>query len=546
MKKLRYIAYVRKSTEQSERQSLSIPAQKRKIKEMFPDIYIARWIEESQSAFKPGRPGFNQMMQILEAGDADGIAGWHPDRISRNEVDAAQITYGMRQGLIKDLKFGSYTFENSPEGIMMLQNVMSHSQYFSSKLSKDVKRGNEEQRQRGWLTGRAMEGYLNARSPDGRDFGIVIKDPERYPMRRQMWDLMLTGAYSVPQICKIANEQWGYTTRSTPKRPGGKLTRNGVYAMFNNYRYAGKIPIPGMPGEFTDASYPAMVTDEEFNRVQALLGRKGCRKLTTKKDFTFRGTVMCGECGAMVTAEDTVKRYKNGTSRVYKYYHCTLKNNCTQRKFVREEKLEAQLNKLLEKYTILPQFKDWALETLKEQNKTESTDIESILSTQDKTIETSHKEMNGLIDMAARELISEEQFLQKKVKLEKHILELENEREKTKKQAENWYARAVTTFELAVHGRERFNNGDIETKKEVLANIGSNPVLLDGKLHINTYAWMVPISKEYKKLEAEYEKVRTLPQQIQKDAYASVCSKWQGWQELNPRPSVLETDALAN
>ena len=57
---------------------------------------------------------------------------------------------------------------------------------------------------------------------------------------------------------------------------------------------------------------------------------------------------------------------------------------------------------------------------------------------------------------------------------------------------------------------------------------------------------MVPIEKDYKQLEAEYEKVRTLPQQIQKDATASVCSKWQGWQELNPRPSVLETDALAN
>lgn len=32
---------------------------------------------------------------------------------------------------------------------------------------------------------------------------------------------------------------------------------------------------------------------------------------------------------------------------------------------------------------------------------------------------------------------------------------------------------------------------------------------------------------------------------IKKDAHASFF-EWQGWQELNPRPSVLETDALAN
>src|ERR1051326_1017695 len=136
--KIRYIAYVRKSSEEEERQSLSIPAQKRRIKDLFPELKIVKWLEESKSAFTPGREHFGEMMRILQEGEADGIVGWHPDRLSRNEIDAAAITYGLRTGLIKDLKFGSYFFDNSPEGIMMLQNVMSHSQYFSSKLSKDI------------------------------------------------------------------------------------------------------------------------------------------------------------------------------------------------------------------------------------------------------------------------------------------------------------------------------------------------------------------------------------------------------------------------
>jgi site-specific DNA recombinase len=172
-KQLRYIAYIRKSTEQAERQSLSIPAQKRKIKEIHPNLKIVKTFEESGSAFKPGRSLFNQMIETIDKGEADAIICWHPDRLSRNEVDASTITYRIRQGVIKDLKFGSYTFDNSPEGIMMLQGVMSHSQYFSSKLSKDVKRGNDEQRKRGWLTGRAPEGYLNTRNPNGQDHGIV-------------------------------------------------------------------------------------------------------------------------------------------------------------------------------------------------------------------------------------------------------------------------------------------------------------------------------------------------------------------------------------
>lgn len=430
---MKYIAYIRKSSEQEERQSLSIPAQIRKIKELFPDILIVKWIQESKSAFKPGRPGFQEMVELLNTGKADGIVSWHPDRLSRNEIDAAYITYGLRSGVIKDLKFGSYLFDNSPEGIMMLQNVMSHSQYFSSKLSKDVKRGNDEQRSRGWLTGQAMEGYLNARTTDGLKHGIIVKDPDRFNLRRQMWDLMLTGDYSVPQIANIANNQWGYMTRGNKKYPSAPIVKSSLSAMFKNPRYAGQIPNPEKPGEYLKASYPAMVSIEEFDRVQELLGSRGTRRLTAKKTFAFRGPLVCGECGCLITAEDKYKRFKNGTTKHYIYYHCTHKRPCTQRSNIREEDLEEQFIELLNKYTILPQFKDWALEALEEQNETETTDIGAVLNNQSRVIESSHKEMKGLIKMASRELITEDQFLQEKKGLEIRIANLESEREDTKK-----------------------------------------------------------------------------------------------------------------
>ena len=543
---LRYIVYIRKSSEREERQSLSIPAQHRKLKEQFGNLNIVKVFRESKSAFYPDREDFGEMMRMLQDGEADGVISWHPDRLSRNEVDAAKITYGLRTGLIKDLKFGSYFFDNSPEGIMMLQNIMSNSQYFSSKLSKDVKRGNGEHFDMGWLNGRANEGYLNKRSSnDGtKDYGVVIKDPVRFPLRRQMWDLMLTGDYSVPQIADIANNQWGYMTRGNRKHPSGPLPRTSLYSMFNNPRYAGKIPVPGKPDEYTKASYPAMVTEEEYNRVQELLGSKGTRKLATKKTFIFRGALVCGECGCMITAEEKTKRFKNGTIKYYIYYHCTHKRACSQRMNVREEALSEQFVDFLSKYTILPQFKDWALEALEEQNEIETTDIGEVLKSQNRSVESAHKEMKGLIKLGSRELISEEQFLQEKKELDSRIAKLEEEREDTKKRADSWYATAIKTFELAVHGRERFINGDIKVKTEILADIGSNPLLLDGKLEITPHPFLEPIEKEYKRLEEKYLKVRTLPQQIQKDAFASVRSEWLGRQDSNLRMLVPKTSAL--
>jgi len=526
---MKYIAYMRKSQEQAERQSLSVPAQRRNIKERFPDLEIVEWIEESQSAFKLGREGFDDMLKLLDAKKAEGIVCWHPDRLSRNPLDAAQIVHRIGLGIIKDLKFGSYNFDNSPEGIMMLQMTMSQSQYYSAKLSKDVKRGNDEQRKRGWLTGRAIEGYLNVRADGGLDHGVIIKDPQRFDLRRKMWDLMLTGDYSVPQILTIVNEQWGYETRGDKKHPPGPLSRTGLYNMFKNPRYAGHIPVPGRPEDYEDATYPHMVSEEEFDRVQELLGSKGTRKLKARKVFTFKGIMICGECGCAITAEEKIRKYKNGKSQRFIYYHCTRKRPCSQKHNLNEPDLEAQFDAELSKRTILPQFKEWALEALADQNDVESTDIEAVLSTQNRAIESSHKQMKQLISMAAKEMIDEAEFRTEKKELEARIVTLEEELEDTKRRADSWYGTFTRTFELAVHGRERFMNGGIEVKKEIMADLGSNPVLLEGKFQFTPHPWLAPIENGYKQLEDEYLKVRTQPERIQKAAFAAISTTWLGW-----------------
>jgi site-specific DNA recombinase len=71
MNSLRYILYARKSSEDAERQSLSIPAQARKLREMFPGIKIVAMLEESRSAFEPGRPVFAKVIEMIRNGEAE-------------------------------------------------------------------------------------------------------------------------------------------------------------------------------------------------------------------------------------------------------------------------------------------------------------------------------------------------------------------------------------------------------------------------------------------------------------------------------------------
>jgi len=85
---MRYFLYARKSTDEADKQVLSIEAQLVELREYAnkEGLPIAREFVESKTAKEPGREVFNEMMAKLEQGAADGIVAWHPDRLARNSV----------------------------------------------------------------------------------------------------------------------------------------------------------------------------------------------------------------------------------------------------------------------------------------------------------------------------------------------------------------------------------------------------------------------------------------------------------------------------
>ena len=69
---------------------------------------------------------------IYENKDSVGIISWHPDRLARNSVDGGQII---------SLKFPTFWFEPTPQGLFMLQVAFGQSKYYSDNLSENVRRG---------------------------------------------------------------------------------------------------------------------------------------------------------------------------------------------------------------------------------------------------------------------------------------------------------------------------------------------------------------------------------------------------------------------
>src|SRR4051794_34113914 len=106
----RYFLYARKSTQDEKRQVKSIEDQLSELRELAKreKIEIVEVFTEQRTAKVPGRPIFTMMLDRIEKGEACGILAWHPDRLSRNTVDAGRIIYLVDKGILADLRFPTF------------------------------------------------------------------------------------------------------------------------------------------------------------------------------------------------------------------------------------------------------------------------------------------------------------------------------------------------------------------------------------------------------------------------------------------------------
>lgn len=452
---------------------LSIESQRSEITRQFSDrddITIVDTFEESQSAKQPGRPKFDDMLRRLEKGEADGIIAWHPDRLARNSIDGGRIIFLLDQGRLKDMHFATFTFENNPQGKFMLSIIFGYSKYYVDSLSENVKRGNRTKVEKGWRPNRAPIGYLN-----DKESGTIIPDPERYPLVKSMWRMLLDAGKRPSEIARIARDEWGLTTRQKKAGAEKSLSLSHVYAIFDNVFYAGLIL---WDGRIHLGKHPPMVTVEEYERAQAILGRPLQRR-PKRRSFAFTGLIRCGACGQAVTAEHKVNRFGSE----YDYYHCTRRKRpkCQERS-VEAKDLAKQLHAYLHTIELPQAFHDWALGELDERSRDATTRRIQGTKSLEAAAAAIDKKIVALTDMRIASLIDDTEFSIKRreLDLERHALE---ERQKAEK-PENLFEPTKDVVSFMNHARSWFEDGDDEAKRLVLQVVGSNLLLKGKKINV--------------------------------------------------------------
>lgn len=144
-------------------------------------------------------------------------------------------------------------------------------------------------------------------------------------------------------------------------------------------------------------------------------------------------------------------------------------------------------------------------------------------------------------------LLSDEEYGKQKARLLAEKVRLEEKLRDTEHHVEHWLDIAEKTFMFACHAREWFMRGTLEDKRQILMAIGSNLVLKDKKLRIEATKPFFILAAGLKSVHQEngaFEPLKNGATKPQKSYFAVPNPLWQGRQDSNLQPLVLETRAL--
>jgi site-specific DNA recombinase len=331
--KLRYGLYLRKSTDDKERQQRSIPDQQIECEELAAKIglhLVEPYYEDHGSAKIPNNPKrgrFYDLLSDLRAGKLDGIMAWHPDRLARNMVDGGELFNLIDQKNIKDLKFVTHYYTNNASGKMLLGISFTLATYYSANLSDNVKRGHKRAFKEGKSSGAPKHGYIRTEQ------GIYVPDGKNYDLICEAWQMRLRGI-GLREIAKYMNDKgYGRIIKDTKSKRFGEtitMTYQILSDVFKNPFYYGLLIQTKKIVDLRDVyDFQPAVTEDEYNEVQRL-SRALISPVVTNRRKTFyplRGMVKCSICGRNMSPGAS-KSHK-GTR--YLYYRC-VNPNCTRKK----------------------------------------------------------------------------------------------------------------------------------------------------------------------------------------------------------------------
>ena len=313
--RLKYVIYVRKSTDTAEKQERSIGDQIGECKTLADRLGL-RWVDvihEEQSAMvSDGRPKFRAMLDAIRAGTFDGIIAWSPDRLSRNMKEGGEIIDMLDHGDIKDIKFANgFVFSNDPSGKMLLGITFVMAKQYSDQHSQNVTRAIRRKTAEGkWAGSHLKHGYYK------NNAHYLLPDEENHGLIKDVFRLRLEG---MPQKDIAAHlVERGYPVQ-TPHTKHRKLVIDDKFVsdILHDSFYVGAMKFGGQyVNLFEKYEFTPAVSIDGFERLYQNEGTKlgiDLKKILNPREETqaalMNRFVICGRCNNYMSCGITKKKY---------------------------------------------------------------------------------------------------------------------------------------------------------------------------------------------------------------------------------------------
>lgn len=341
--KVKYCLYARKSTEEEDKQALSIESQVREMTKLAEKdgLDITEIKRESHSSKEVGqRAVYNELLAEIRTGKFNGILTWAPDRLSRNAGDLGAVVDLLDQGKLIEIRTFTQKFTNNPNEKFMLMILGSQAKLENDQKIINVKRGLRARCEMGWRPSTPATGYLSEKHVDKKC--QVRLDPKRSVVIRQVFEKVGNEGWSGRQtykwLCKT-----GFKTKNDKK-----ISLGNLYTILRNTFYYGEFEYPVGGGMWYQGKHQPIITKELFDKVQANLQDQYIPK-TESKEFAFTKIIKCGCCESGITADEKFKKLKDGGVNRHVYYMCTrAKDTDCKNPAINETALIEELSGLLD------------------------------------------------------------------------------------------------------------------------------------------------------------------------------------------------------
>ena len=337
MNKNKAVSYCRVSSKEQEETGYSLPSQEKLLIEYSGrrdkgfEIVKVFAIAESASGAKQ-RKIFSEMMNYMEKNHISILLCEKVDRLTRNMKEAVVANDWVDADPERQIHFVK-------QNLVIHKNAKSDEKFrwdieivlakkFIANLSEEVKKGQKEKIAQGWLPTKPPIGY---KTTGDKGHKIHVIDNEKAPFIREMFELYSTGNYSTISLGKILFK------KGLRNNNGSQVVKSRIYELLTDPFYYGTVRWNDIVYR---GSHEPIISKALFDKVQSILFR-GIKNPQYRKHLpVFKAKISCSECEGLITWE---------IQKGHWYGHCNHYRQCSQRKCIRQEKVETQLFPLFDK-----------------------------------------------------------------------------------------------------------------------------------------------------------------------------------------------------